>query len=111
MELYVFLLLTILAVCDSIKFNPDLQRNILKCHYGINYKYEGMLAHLFDRFYIVMKFMLPSVKDVEFSTLNFDQSCTYMNKNYALNTDSSKYLSELKCIAIRLKHLFHITPN
>ena len=77
MELYAFLLLVILAVCDSIKFNPELQRNILKFGYGINYKYEGMLAHLFDRFYIVTKFMLPSVKDIKFSNLNFDQSCIH----------------------------------
>ena len=57
MELYAFLLLVILVVCDSIKFNPELQRNILKFGYGINYKYEGMLAHLFDRFYTLTKFM------------------------------------------------------
>ena len=50
------LLLVILAVSDSIKFNPELQKNILKFGYGINYKYESMLAHSFDRFYIIMKF-------------------------------------------------------
>ena len=103
MELYAFLLLIILAVCDSIKFNPELQRNILKFGYSVNYKYDGMLAHPFDMFYIVMKFMFPSVKDVKFSTLNFDQSCTYMNKNYALNMDSSKYLSELKMYCNKIK--------
>ena len=103
MELYTFLLLIILAVCDSIKFNPELQRNILEFGYDINYKYEGMLAHSFDRFYIATKFMLLSVKDVKFSNLNFDQSCAYMNKNYALNTDSSKYLSELKMYCNKIK--------
>ena len=103
MELYAFLLLIILAECNSIKFNPELQRNILKFGYSINYKYEGMLAHLFDRFYIIMKFMLPSVQDVKFATLNFDQSCAYMNKNYALNMDSSKYLSELKTYCNKIK--------
>ena len=103
MELYAFLLLVILVVCDSIKFNPELQRNILKFGYGINYKYEGMLAHSFDRFYIVTKFMLPSVKDIKFSTLNFDESCAYMNKNYAPNMDSSKYLSELKMYCNKIK--------
>ena len=71
MELYAFLLLVISVVCDSIKFNPEFQRNILNFGYGINYKYEGMLAHSFDRFYIVTKFMLPSVKDIKFSNLNF----------------------------------------
>ena len=50
MKLYAFLLSVLLAIGDSIKFNPELQKNILKFGYGINYKYEGMLAHLFDRF-------------------------------------------------------------
>ena len=90
-------------VCDSIKFSPELQRNILKFGYGINYKYEGMLAHSFDRFYIVTKFMLPSMKDIKFSTLNFDKSGAYMNKNYAPNMDSSKYLSELKMYCNKIK--------
>ena len=96
MKLHIFLLLVILAACDSIKFNPELQRNILKLSYGINYKYKGMLAHSFNRFYIVGKSMLPSVKDIKFSNLNFDESCAYMNKQYAPHTDSSKYLSELQ---------------
>ena len=75
-----------LAVSKSIKLNPELQKNILKFGYGINYKYEGMLAHLFHRFYIVTKLMLPSMGDTKFSNLNFDHSCTYMNKKYAPNT-------------------------
>ena len=73
MKLYTFsLLIVMLVVSASIKFYPELQKNILKFGYGINYKYEGMLAHLFDRFYIVMKFMLPLMGDIKFSNLNFD---------------------------------------
>ena len=49
MKLFVFLLFVILAISDAIKFNPDLQKNILKFGYGINYKYEDKLAHSFDR--------------------------------------------------------------
>ena len=37
----------------SIKIKPELKKNILKFGYGINFKYEGMLAHLFDTFYVV----------------------------------------------------------
>ena len=70
---------------------------------GINYKYERMLAHLFDRFYIVTKFMLPSMSDIKFSKLNFDQTCTYMNKEYAPNVDSRKYLTELKTYCNKIK--------
>ena len=92
-----------LAVSKSIKFNPELQKNILKFGYSINYKYEGMLVHSFDRFYIVTKFMLPSMGIIIFSKLYFDHSCTYMNKEYASNTDSSKYLTELKTYCNKIK--------
>ena len=103
MKLYAFLLIVMLAVSDSIKFNLELQRNILKFGYGINYKYKGMLAHSFDRFYIITKFLLPSMGDIKFSNLNFDHSCTYMNKKYAPNMDSSKYLAELKTYCNKIK--------
>ena len=43
--------------------------------------------------------MLLSIGDVKFSNLNFDHSCTYMNKN----TDSSKYLAELKTYCNKIK--------
>ena len=60
MKFYTFILVNIIVVTMSrgIKFSPELQKNILKFGYGINDKYEGMLAHSFDRFYIVTKFML-----------------------------------------------------
>ena len=32
---------------------PELKRNILNFGYGLNFKYEGMLSHSFDRFYVV----------------------------------------------------------
>ena len=93
----------VVFMSKGIKFNPELQKNILKFGYSINYKYEGMLAHSFDRFYIVTKFMLPSMGDIKFSKLNFDHTCTYMNKEYAPNTDSRKYLTELKTYCNKIK--------
>ena len=105
MRFYSFALMIIILVevSKSIKFNLELQKNNLKFGYGINYKYEGMFVHLFDRFYIVTKFMLPSMGDIKFSKLNFDHSCTYMNKDYAPNTDSRKYLTELKTYCNKIK--------
>ena len=50
-------MIIMVARSSGIKFDPELQKNILKFGYGINYKYEGMLAHSFDRFYIVTKYM------------------------------------------------------
>ena len=43
-----------------------MKRNILNFGYVINYKYEGMLAHSFDSFYVVTKFILPSIGDLDF---------------------------------------------
>ena len=103
MKLFVFLLFVILAIGDGIKFNPELQKNILKFGYSINYKYEGMLAHLFDSFYLIAKFMLPSMEDLKFSNLNFYHSCAYMNKKYTPNMDSSKYLTKLKTYCNKIK--------
>ena len=87
----------------GIKFILELLKNNLKFGYGINYKYEGILAHSFDRFYIVTKFMLPSMGDIKFSKLNFDHTCTYMNKEYAPIMDSRKYLTELKTHCYKIK--------
>ena len=47
---------------------PELKKNILNFGYGVNFKYEGMLSHSFDRFYIVTKFELPKTKDLKLAT-------------------------------------------
>ena len=62
-----------------------------------------MLAQSFDRFYIVTKFVLPSMGDIKFSKLNFDYTCTYMNKECGPNMDSSKYLTELQTYCNKIK--------
>ena len=80
----------------SLKIKPKLQRNILNFGYGINYKYKGMLAHSVDRFYVVTKFMLPTIRDLKFSKLNFDDTCAYMENKFAQNTESAKCMLELK---------------
>ena len=103
MKLSSLILMIILITCNCIKFDPELQKNILKFGYGINYKYEGMLMHSFDRFYIITKFILPSIGDIRFLHLTFDDSCSYMNKEYTPNTDSGKYLKELKTYCNKLK--------
>ena len=63
--------------------------------YGINYKYEGNLAHLFDRFYVVTKFILPSIGDLNFSKLNYDNSCAYLDNKNVCDTKLKKYMLDL----------------
>ena len=59
------------------EIKPELQRNILKFDYQINYKYEGMLVHSFDRFYVVTEFILPMMDDLKLSPINYDKECKY----------------------------------
>ena len=103
MKLSSLLLLIILVKSKCIKFDLELQKNILKFGYVINYKYEGLLMHSFDRFYIITKFILLLIGDIRFLHLTFDDSCLYMNKEYTPNMDSSKYLKELKTYCNKLK--------
>ena len=74
MYIHLYAILTILLYLSSryssVEIKPELQRNILKFGYGINYKYVGMLAHSFDRFYVVTKFILPTSDDLKLSPLN-----------------------------------------
>ena len=59
--------------------------------YGINYRCEGMLTHSFDKFYVVTKFILPSIGDLKFSSLNYDNMCGYLDGKNAQNTETRKY--------------------
>ena len=72
----------------STTIKLELKKNILKFHYGINYKYEGMLAHSFDRFYIVTKCMLPSIEDINFSKLSYDNTCAYLDNKHIHGADT-----------------------
>ena len=61
-----------MCVYDSsaIDIMPKLKRNIFNFGYGVNFKYEGMLSHSFDRFYVVTKFELPRVEDLKLTTID-----------------------------------------
>ena len=63
-----------------MEIKPELQKNILKFGYGINYKYEGMLAHSFDRFYVITKFILPTLDDWKLSPIRYEKECSYIQQ-------------------------------
>ena len=37
-----------------------------------------MLAHSFDRFYLVTKFILPTLDDLKLSLIKYDKECRYI---------------------------------
>ena len=44
-----------LLMAVTIDLMLELKKNILNFGYGANFKYEGMLTHSFDRFYVVSR--------------------------------------------------------
>ena len=59
--------------------------------------------HSFDRFYVVTKFMLPTIGDLKFSKLDFDNNCAYTDNKYVQNTDSRKHVLDLKSFCNKIK--------
>ena len=57
----------------------ELKRNVLNFGYHANFKYEEMLTHLFDRFYVVTKYKIPKVEQLQFTTFAFDLMCSHLN--------------------------------
>ena len=70
MKAYSLIILFCFAfIYTTVDFMPELKRNIFNYGYGINFKYEGMLSHSFDRFYVVTKCILPTIDDIKIKPL------------------------------------------
>ena len=54
-----------------------------------------MLAHSFERFYVVTKFVLPSIEDLKIFTLNYDNACAYLDNRNMHNSESKKHMLDL----------------
>ena len=53
------ILITLVCGTSTISIMPELKHNVLRFGYGVNFTYEGMLSHSFDRFYVVMRIEIP----------------------------------------------------
>ena len=75
-----FSLILIILVCgtSTVSIMPELKCNILRFGYGVNFRYEGMLSHSFDRFYVVMKIEIPKVSDLILTLFQFDYNCSHV---------------------------------
>ena len=81
-QIFVIIFLTCVCGCTMLEINLgniELQKNSLKFGYGINYKYVGTISLSFDRFYVVTKFELPKVQDLQFTTVPYDKGCNHLD--------------------------------
>ena len=76
-----FITILVLSLCKAFMITvlPELKKNMLNFRYGANFKYEGMLTHSFNRFYIVTKYEIPKVEHLQFTTFTFDLMCNHLN--------------------------------
>ena len=70
-----------------------------------------MLAYSFDRFYVVIKFMLPMLGDIKFTKLNCESHLCIYEERICPNTDSRNYLTELRTYCNTINLLYLITVN
>ena len=59
--------------------------------------------HSFDRFYVMTKFILLSIGDLKFSNLNYDNTCAYPDNKNAQNTETRKYMLDLKMFCMKIE--------
>ena len=64
-----------------------------------------MLAHSFDRFYVITKFILPTTSDMNFLKFNFKGGCEYLRRR-----DSRHNHRKEKCILDPIEYCRKIKP-
>ena len=79
MAIILFLLLSVLVYGTSaVSIMPELKQNVLRFGHGVNFRYEGMLVHSFDRFYVVTRIEIPKVLDLNLTVFQFDYNCSHV---------------------------------
>ena len=51
-----------------------------------------MLPHSFNRFYVVTKLILPTVEDLKFLMLKFNDRCEYLQENKGKHSEEKQYI-------------------
>ena len=105
LNIVVILIFICVHVCIMMEINlsdTEVYRNVLKFGYGINYEYVGTLSHSFDRFYVVTKFELPNVKDLEFTTMPYDTRCKHLDATKTKEKYPLGLVNEIKEYCIKI---------
>ena len=71
-------LVTLVCGTSAVSIMPELKHNVLRFGYRVNFRYEGMLAHSLDRFYVVTRIEIPKVLDLNVTLFQFDYNCSHV---------------------------------
>ena len=78
MEFSLFLIILCMYSTSAVSIMPELKNNKLRFGYRVNFRYEGMLSHSFDRFYMVTKIEIPKVSDLNLTMFQFHYNCSHV---------------------------------
>ena len=73
-KMALLLLVTMVCGTSAVSIMPELKQNILRFGYGVNFRYEGMLAHSF----VVTRIEIPKVSDLNLTVFQFDYNCSHV---------------------------------
>ena len=68
-------MVVLISMCELLAIDEmsELKKNVLNFGYSANFKYEGMLTHSFERFYVVAKYKIPKQENLKFTIFSFDR--------------------------------------
>ena len=70
-----------------------------------------MLSHSFKKFYVVPKFILPSIEDLKFLPIEFDSTCNYLNVDLNRNQFPTQYIPNIKSICKKMIPFLNFTKT
>ena len=91
MDFSLFLIILCVYSTSAVSIMPELKCNVLRFGYGVNFRYEGMLSHSFDRFYVVTEIEIPKVSDLNLTLFQFDYNCCHMVNIKRYQIQNPKY--------------------
>ena len=113
MKAYSVIVVFICCICKytSVDIIPELKRNILNFGYGINFKYEGMLSHSFDKFYVVTKFVSLTIDHLKFLPVESDSNCSYLDIDINRSKFPTQHLPNIKVFSMKIMPFIDFTRN
>ena len=70
-----------------------------------------MLAHSFDRFYVVTKFILPMMDDLKLSPIKYNKECNYLHNLDNKDNEQIKENMRFTLLLCQIKTIHAILQN